>query len=110
NGDIDTRRQIEFLQLINSFGRRFDNVDQALVRALFEGFLRLLVRVRRALDGKALDARRQGNRTGDTRPRAFDGVGDVAGGLIYDAMVIGLEANANALSSHTKNNCLLMVF
>jgi hypothetical protein len=29
--------------------------------------------------------------------------------LVYDAMVIGLQSDANALSSHTKNNCLLMV-
>jgi hypothetical protein len=30
--------------------------------------------------------------------------------LVYDAVVIGLQSDANALSSHTKNNCLLTVY
>ena len=64
----------------------------------------------RAKHGEALDASWKGNRACDARASAFDGVGDVAGRLVYDPMVKGLEANANALSSHTKNNCLLMVF
>ena len=39
----------------------------------------------------------------------LDGIRDIARGLVYDPMVIGLKTNTNALSSHTKNNCLLMV-
>ena len=65
--------------------------------------------VRRALDGEALDAGRQRDGPGDARAGAFDGVRDFAGRLVYDPVVIGLEANSNALCSHTKNNCLLMV-
>jgi hypothetical protein len=29
--------------------------------------------------------------------------------LVNDPMVKGLQSDTNALSSHTKNNCLLMV-
>jgi hypothetical protein len=29
--------------------------------------------------------------------------------LVYDALVISLKSNANALGSHTKNNCLFTV-
>ena len=35
---------------------------------------------------------------------AFDGIRDVAGGLVDDAVVIGLQTDAYALSSHTKNS------
>src|SRR5205823_6489182 len=86
-----------------------DDVDQAFVRPLLESFLGLFVRMRRTEHSKTLDAGRQRNGPGDAGPCAFDRIGDVAGGLIYDPMVIGLETDANALSSHTKNNCLLMV-
>jgi len=80
------------------------------VRALLESFLRFLVAMRRALDGEALDASRKGDGPGDARAGAFDGVGDFARRLVYDALVIGLEPNAYALSIHTKNNCLLNFF
>src|SRR5204863_8702874 len=73
------------------------------------GFLRFFIGMRRALNGEALDASGERNRPCDARAGAFDGVGDVTGGLVDDAMVKGLESNAHALSSHTKNNCLLMV-
>ena len=65
--------------------------------------------VRRAQHGEALDAGRQRDGAGDARAGAFDGVGDFARRLVYDPMVIGLKSNSNALCSHTKNNCLLMV-
>ena len=83
---------------------------QPLVRALLESFLGFLVRVRRPKNGEALDAGRERDRSGDTSPRAFDGVGDVAGGLVDDAMVKGLQSDTNALSSHRKNNFIVMVW
>jgi hypothetical protein len=63
--------------------------------------------MRRALDGEALDAGRKRDGPGDARAGAFDGVGDFARRLVYDALVISLEPNTYALSIHTKNNCLL---
>ncbi len=109
DGDIHARRQVELLQFVHRFGGRLDDIDEPFVGALFERFLRLLVRVRRPLDGEPFDAGWQRDGTGDTGAGALDGVGDVAGGLVDDAMVKGLQSDANALSSHRKNNCLLMV-
>src|SRR5208283_2633059 len=71
-------------------------------------FLRLLVRMRGALDSEALDAGGQRDGAGDACAGALDGVRYFPGRLVYDPEVIGLEANSNTLS-HTKNNCLLMV-
>ncbi len=76
---------------------------------LLESFLGFFIRVRRTQHGEFLDAGGKRNRAGDASARAFHGVGDFAGGLVYDAMVISLEANTNTLCGHTKNNCLLMV-
>src|ERR1041385_6477765 len=109
NRDIHARRQIQLLKFVRSFCRWLNNINEPLVRALLKGFLRLFVRMRRALHSKALDACWERDRSCDSRARAFHGVGDIARGLVYDAVVIGLQSNANALSSHTKNNCLLMV-
>ena len=50
-----------------------------------------------------------GDWSGNARARAFDGVRNFTRGLVYDAMVISLETDSDVLSSHTKNNCLLMV-
>src|ERR1051326_7952137 len=96
--DVHARGEIELLQLVHGFSGWFDNIQQALVRPLLKGFLRLFVRVRRAQQSKALDASWKGNWACDTRARAFHGIGDVAGGLVYDSMVKGLKANTNALS------------
>ena len=109
NGDIHTRRQVELLELVNRLGGRLDDVNEPFVGALLESFLRFFVRMRRAQDGKAFHAGWERDRSGDTSPRAFDGIGNVAGGLVDDPMVKGLKSNSNALSSHRKNNCLLMV-
>ena len=107
DGDVHARREIELLQFIHGLGGRVENVNQPLVRALLESFLRFLVAMGRALDGEALDAGGKRDGPGDARAGAFDGVGDFARRLVYDALVISLEPNANALSIHTKNNCLL---
>ena len=109
NGNINAGGEIQFLELIDGFGGGLNNVDQPLMSALFESFLGFLVRVRRTLNGEPLDPGRERDGTGDACAGAFDGVRDVAGGLVDDAMVKGLQSNANTLSSHTKNNCLLMV-
>ena len=88
DGDIHAGRKVELLELIHGLGGGFDDIDQALVRALLEGFLGFLVRVGRALNGEALDAGRQRDGSGDARAGAFDGIRDVARGLVYDPVVI----------------------
>src|ERR1700728_4362858 len=98
NGDVHTGGQIELLQFVQGLRGRIENVNQPFVGALFESFLRLLVRVRRALEGEFFEASRQRDGTGDASAGAFDGVGDFAGRLVYNPEVIGLEANSYTLS------------
>ena len=85
DGDVHARRKIELFQFVHGLGGRVENVNQPLVRALFESFLRLLVPMRRALNGEALDAGRERDGAGDAGAGAFDGVGDFARRLVYDA-------------------------
>ena len=68
DGDVHAGGQVEFLKLINGLCGGFDDINEALVGALLEGFLGLLVGVGGALDGKSLDAgwKRDGPR--DARP------------------------------------------
>src|SRR6185436_4820087 len=103
DGDVHARRQIELFQLVHGFGGGVDNVKQALVRALLEGFLGLFVRVGRPPDRESFDAGRQRNRAGNPRPGTFDGLDDFMGRLVNDPVVVSLQSNADALSSHTKN-------
>ena len=46
NGDLDARREIQFLQLIDRLRRRLDDVQKSLVGPLLERFHRLLIDVR----------------------------------------------------------------
>src|SRR5271154_6651172 len=109
DGDVHAGGQIEFLQFVHGLGGRVEDVNQPLVSALLESFLRFFVRVRRALHGEALDAGRQRDGAGDAGAGAFDGVRDFARGLVYDAMVIGLQSDSYSLCSHRKNNFIVMV-
>jgi len=52
---------------------------EALVRALLEGFLRFFIRVRRAQDGKTLNARGKGDGASHPRARALDRFHNVVG-------------------------------
>src|SRR5882757_10557293 len=109
DGDVHAGGQIEFLQCVHGLGRWIEDVNEPLVRALLEGFLRFFVRVRRALNGETFDAGRQRDGPGDASAGAFDGVRDFASGLVYDAVVIGLEPDSDALCSHIKSDCIVMV-
>ena len=80
------------------------------MRALLERLLGFLVRVRRTLHGETFDAGGKRDGAGHAGASALDGFDDVVGGLVYDAVVISLQSNSDALRCHTKNNCLLMVF
>src|SRR6266516_3139555 len=103
DGDVHAGRQVELLQLVHGLGSRINNVEQPLVRALLEGFLGFFVRVRRAAHREPFDARWQRNRAGDPRPGALDGLDDFMGRLVNDPVVVSLQSDADALSSHTKN-------
>src|ERR1700752_2736793 len=76
--DVHAGGQVELHQRVHGLRGGVDNVEHALVRADFELLARLLVDVRRAVDGEFLDARRQRNGTADQCTRAARRVGDVA--------------------------------
>ena len=110
DGDVHACGQVELLELVHGFGCGLDDVNEALVSPLLEGLLRFFITMGGAQNRKALDAGRERDGACDSGTGAFNGIGDVAGRLVYDAMIKGLESNTNTLSSHRKNNCLLMVF
>jgi len=109
DGDVHAGGQIELLQFVHGLGGRIENVNQPLVGALFKSFLGLFVRVRGALNREAFDAGGKRDRAGDAGTGALDRVGNIAGRLVYDAIVIGFQADSNTLS-HIKNNCLVLVY
>ena len=58
--DKNTRGNIQFPEGVNGFCRRFSDIDNALMRAQFELFSRLLVNVRPPEHGVPLDTGWQG--------------------------------------------------
>src|SRR5882757_8728640 len=97
DGDVHAGGQIEFLQFVHGLGRWIEDVNEALVCALLESFLRFFIRVRGALNGEAFDPGRQRDGPGYASASTFDSVRDFAGGLVYDAKVICLEADSDSL-------------
>src|SRR5689334_21931904 len=66
---VHTCGQIELHQSVDRLRRRLNDVEQALVGAHLELLARLLVDVRRTVDGELLNARRKGNRTANKSTR-----------------------------------------
>ena len=102
NLDVHAGSQIELHQRVDRLGRRLHNVKHTLVSANLELFTRLLVDVRTTVHRELLDARRQRNGPADQRTRTARGIGNIAGGLIQNAMVKSLQANANILRIHVR--------
>src|SRR5690349_4464460 len=98
--DVHTSGQIELHQRIHRLRGRLHDVEQPLVRPHLELLARLLVDVRRTVDGELLDTRRKGNRTADKCTRAARRVGDVASCLIEHSMIESLQANPDVLRFH----------
>ena len=98
--------EVQLFEFVHRLGRGLNNVQQTLVRALLEGFLGFFIRVRRAQNGKTLNARGKWNGAYHPRAGALDRFHNVAGRLVDDAMVIGLQSNANTLSCHIKRTSL----
>src|SRR5579884_4366193 len=78
NLHVDARGEIELHQRVDRLRRRLHDVEQPLVRPHLELLPRLLIDVRRPVDGEFLDTRRKGNWTADESTRAARRVGDVA--------------------------------
>src|SRR3954470_21158900 len=98
--DVNAGGEVELHQSVDRLRRRLHDVEQPLVRPHLELLARLLVDVRRAVDGELLDARRQRNGTADQSTRAARRIGDVASGLVKHSMIERLQANADVLRFH----------
>src|SRR3546814_3894458 len=78
------------------------DLQKALVGAHFKLLARLLVDVRRAIDGELLDPCRQRNRPPDKRTGALGGIGDFPRGLIQHSVIECLQANSYILRFHRR--------
>src|ERR1700733_656403 len=92
--DVDARGQVELAQRVDGLLGRLEDVEQTFMRTNFKMLARLLVDVRRAVDGEALHARRQRNGTRHPAAGAPDGVHYFPNRLIEQAVVVRLEAYA----------------
>src|SRR6478672_1623827 len=97
---IDARGQIELHQRVNRLRRRLHDVEQPLVGPHLELLARLLVDVRRAIDGELFDTRRQRNWTANQSTRAARRIGNVASRLVEHSMIERLQANPDILRFH----------
>src|SRR5262249_33111262 len=95
--DVHAGRQIELAEGVDRLLGRLEDVEQSLVGSDLELLARLLVDVRRAVHGEALDVRWQRNGTRDPPSGPAHGVDDLAHRLVEEAVVICLQANADLL-------------
>src|SRR6185369_1303294 len=84
---VYARGKIELHQRVDRLRRRLHDVQQPLVRPHLELLARLLVDVRRTVDGELLDARRQRNGAANESTRATRRIGDVASRLVEHSMI-----------------------
>src|SRR5690606_27661302 len=98
--DVDAGGEIELHKRIDRLRSGIHDVQETLVGPDLELLARLLVDVRRAVDGEFVDAGRQRDRPADLCTRTLGGVDDLAGRVVQHAMVKRLEADADVLTVH----------
>src|SRR5690606_16257325 len=98
--DVDAGRQVELHQRVHGLRGRIDDVEDTLVRADFKLLARLLVDVRRTVDGEFFDQRGQRDRPAHRGARALGRIDDLARGMVQHAVVKGFEPDADVLTIH----------
>src|SRR5579871_113357 len=98
--DVHAGREGELHERVHGLRGRVDDVEHAFVRADFELLARLLVDVRRAVDGELLDERRQRDRPAHRRAGALGRIDDLARRMVQHPVVEGFEPDAYVLSIH----------
>src|ERR1041384_2247527 len=98
--DVHAGGQVELHQRVHGLRGGIDDIEHALVRADFELLARLLVDVRRTVDGELIDARRQRDRPAHGGARSLGRVHDLAGGMVQHAVIEGFEPDADVLTIH----------
>src|SRR6185312_11607116 len=98
--DVDAGREVELHQRVDRLRGGIDDVEETFVGADLELLAALLVDVRRAVDGEALDAGRQRYRSANLGARALRRVDDFPRRIVEDAVIEGLEPDPDVLSLH----------
>src|SRR5882757_613855 len=103
--DVDAGGQIELHQSIDRLRGRIDDVEQTLVRAHLELLAALLVDVRRPVDRKLFDPRRQRNGAADVGTGALGRRHDFPRRGVEHSVIKRLQADADILSVHASLPC-----
>src|SRR5277367_6192090 len=100
NLNVNAGGQFQLHQGVHGLIRGVQDVHQTLVRADFELIARILIAMRGGQYRKTLHFDGERHRTFDGRAGAFCGIDDLAGRLIDQSMIVGLQADTYVLISH----------
>src|SRR2546421_13031474 len=106
--DVDAGGQIELAESVDRLLRRLEDVEESFVGADLERLARLLVDVRRAVHGEALDVGGKRDGAGDPPARPAYGVDDLAHRLVEQSVVVRLQADAD-LVVHARGYSKILV-
>src|SRR6185437_7433280 len=98
--DVHAGGEVELHERVHGLRGGFEQIEEALVGAHLELLAALLVHVRGAEHGEAVDGGGQGDGAGDFGAGAAGGIDDLLGGGVEDARVVGFQADADSLSDH----------
>src|SRR6185503_13106645 len=104
--DVDAGRQVDAHQGVDRLRRRVEDVDETLVGPHLEVLATVLVLVRRADDAVHVLLRRQRHRPDDAGAGTRHRLDDLARAGVNGLVVIGLEPDADLLSSHSGSSVL----
>src|SRR5262245_6445527 len=100
--DVHARRQAQaFVQRLDRFLGRAEDIYQALVCPDLELLAALAIDVRRSQDGVALDPGRQRDRTVDLRERILRGLDDLRCGAIEHLVIVAFHSDTDAFAGRT---------
>src|SRR5437867_9626848 len=105
---VDAGREVELAEGVDRLLRGIEDVEQALVGADLELLARLLVDVRRAVHGEALDVGGKRDGAGDPPARPAHGLDDLAHRLVEQPVVVRLQADAD-LVVHARGYSKILV-
>jgi len=97
---VDAGGEIELHECVHRLRGGIDDVEHPLVRTHLELLAALLVDVRRTVDGEALDAGRQRDRTPNLRACTLRRVHDFTRRCIENSMIERFQSDADILAVH----------
>src|SRR6266545_4510537 len=100
--NVHACRQVELHERVERLRRRLEDVQEPLVRADLELLARLLVDVRAAQNGELVDPGWERDGAGHLRAGPLRRLHDLAGRLIQQLVVVGLQPDPNLLSRHLR--------